>query len=94
MDSESPAFRMTTPTENILGSLKDGFIGLKDGIINFINNIINGIAPNYKIQFVFLISLIIGIIITRWQNPKKKYLYGTVVTFLIFMSLRFIGIGN
>ena len=85
---------MTTPTNEITDSLKDGFIGLKDGIIGFINNIITSIAPDYKIQFVFLISLIIGIIITRWQNPKRKYLYGFVVTLVIFGFLRWIGIGS
>lgn len=82
--------KMTTPTNEITTSIKEGLMSFKDGIIGFINDMI---PPNYKVESVFFISFIIAVIVTRWQEPKRKYLYGAVVTLLIFGTLRWIGIG-
>ena len=85
---------MTTPTNQITESVKEGLTSFKDGIIGFINQIIGSIASGYEVEFVFLISVIIAILVTRWQNPEKKYIFGAITALLIFMSLRFIGIPN
>lgn len=82
---------MATPTENIIESLKNGLISFKDGIIGAINEIL---PENYEVHFVFFISFVIAVIITRWQEPKRKYLYGAVVTLLIYGFLRFAGVGG
>ena len=85
---------MSSPTDEITASIKEGLVSFKDSIIGFINQMISSIASGFEVEFVFLISVILGIVITRWQKPKKIYLYGSIVNLLIFFSLRFLQIGN
>ncbi len=83
---------MATATNQISESIKEGLVNFKDGIIGFINQMIEGFVPDFKVEFVFVISVLIAIIITRWQNPERKVLYGTIVTLLVYSTLRFLGI--
>ena len=85
---------MATPTDEITESVKEGLTSFKDGIVGFINEVIDSIAPNYNTEFVFVISVVIAILITRWQEPKKKYIFGAITALLIFFSLQFIGVGS
>ena len=85
---------MTTPTNEITESVKEGLVSFKDGILGFINQIVGSIASGYEVEFVFVISVIIAILVTRWQNPEKKYIFGAVVTLLVFSTLRFMGVGS
>lgn len=83
--------------EQVLGklteiNLMDVLLNLKQSIVSAINSIINNIAGSYNVEFVFFLSLIMGIIITRWNNPKRKYLFGAIATLLIYATLRWIGI--
>jgi len=82
---------MASPTNEISESIKEGFISFKDGIISFINQLI---PKGIEVQFVFFISIIIAIIVTRWQKPNRPYIYGTVGALLLFMSFRFLGVGG
>ena len=60
----------------------------------YYNGIIKNIAGDFSITFVFILAVVIGTIITRWQNPKKKIIYSTVTILLIYMSMRYLGIGG
>ena len=90
---------MATPTEQISESFKEGLVNFKEGLINFINKMISSIASGYEIYLIFIISILIAIIITRWhyserEKENKKYLFTIITTLLLYFSFRFIGIGN
>ena len=70
----------------------DTLNNIKESIVGFINEIINSIAPSYQVEFVFLISVFIGILVTRWKKENKTF--GAIAILLIFFSLRFLQIGG
>lgn len=82
-------------TESVTEQLKnlslDTLVNIKNKLVEFINQIITGIASDFSVQFVFLISIIIGIIIKRWQ--KWDWIPTIITILLVFMSLRYLGIG-
>jgi len=70
------------------------FLELQNRIIAGVNEILTNIAGENTIILVFIISVMLGIIITRWNEAKRPYIFGSVVILLVFMSLRFLGIGR
>ena len=67
-------------------------VDFKDSIIEGINGIVFLIAPDHPSYFVFFVSVIIAVLITRWK--KENFYFGAVATFLIFSTLRFMGVGG
>lgn len=79
-----------TVTEQLKDLSLDTVINIKDNIIGFINELISGIAPVHPTWFVFTISVLIGIVVKRWQ--KWDWIPTIFTILLIYFSLRWIGI--
>jgi len=79
-------------TEQLKDLGLDTLINIKESIVNIINSFINGFAPNNPVEFVFIISVFIGIALKRWK--KESWTYFIVSTLMVYWSLRFLGVGS
>lgn len=70
----------------------DTLINVKESLVGVINEFIFAFTPENPVAFVFIISVLLGITITRWKKESKTY--GVVAILLIFFSLRFLKIGG
>ena len=81
-----------TPTQQLQDLGLNTLINIKDKLVEGINEILNGIAPNHTVALVFIISVTIGILLKRWR--KEDNTFAVISSLLIFLSLRFLGVGN
>jgi len=83
---------MATPTEQLKDLGLDTLVNIWSNIVGVINEILNGIAPNFSVQLVFLISVMIGAVLKK--NYKQDWTFMIITSLLIFFSLRFLQIGG
>jgi len=78
-------------TEQFKDLVFDTILNIKDALVGFINEILGTIAPNFSVELVFVIAVLLGIVIKRWK--KLNTTETILISLLIFFSLRFLGVG-